>query len=143
MSADGRLENVRVGVKTKLAVMWAVIMFFYLYNDFFHLMRGLQTGESGWDSPPTELMWLMFAVAITPSALMPLLTVVLPPAISRWTNIVLGLAYFVIITLTILPAGTPLFYRYIGVVENLVTLAVIWTAWRWPRVEAAEQGVRP
>ncbi len=51
----------------------------------------------------------------------------------RWGNIILGLAYFAIIVLTLAPAGTALFYRFIGIVENLVTLGVIWTAWRWPR----------
>ena len=139
MSANGRLENARIGVKTKLAIMWVVIMFFYLYNDLFHLMHGVQTGESGWASPPSELMWLIFAMVITPSALMPLLTLVLSPAVSRWTNIILGAAYFVVIVLTILPASTSWYYRYIGIVENVVTLAVIWTAWRWPRVELAQQ----
>ena len=37
-------------------------------------------------------------------------------------------------TRTLTPADRHWFYMFIGVVENLVTLLVIWTAWRWPRL---------
>ena len=56
--------------------------------------------------------------------------------LSRVVNVILGAAYFAIIVWTILPADTHYFYRFIGVVENAVTLGVIWTALSWRR-EAA------
>ena len=131
--AAGKLENSPIPTRLRLAVMRAVIMFFYLYNDVFMLLRDVRHGSGLDETPPGELTLLIYATIITPSALMPLLNLVMPPGLSRWVNIILGAAYFAIIVWTLLPPDTSWFYRYIGVVENLVTLLVIWTAWRWPR----------
>ena len=127
-------EDARVSMKMRLSVMWTVIMFFYLYNDVFMLMH--DGHAAGGASAPSESQLLAFAVMITPPALMPLLCQVLQPALNRWVNIVVGVAYFGLIVWTILPAGTAWFYRYIGVVENAITLAAIWMAWRWKRSAA-------
>jgi hypothetical protein len=127
------LQNTPVSVKLRLAAMWTVIMFFYLYNDFFMLLRDMRHGTGLDPTPPGEATLLIYACIITPAALMPLLCLVMPPNLSRWANIVLGAAYFAIIVWTLLPPDTSWFYRFIGAVENLVTLLVIWTAWRWPR----------
>lgn len=131
MSA-GKLENTPVSVKVRLAIMWAVIMFFYLYNDVFMLLQGMRSGTGVSDNPPSELTMLVYASMITPAALMPLLNLVMAPGLSRWVNIIVGAAYFAIIVWTLLPADTSWFYRFIGIVENLITLWVIWTALRWP-----------
>jgi hypothetical protein len=134
---DGDAENSRVGVRARLAVMWAVIMFFYLYNDVFMLLEAQRSGEGAAANPPSEVKMLIFAMVITPPALMPLLCLVMPRSLSRWVNVVVAALYFAIIIWTILPTDTALFYRYIGVVENLVTLGVIWTALRWRRPETS------
>jgi hypothetical protein len=132
------LENSSVNVKLRLALMWVVVMFFYIYNDVFMLLRDVQSGAAKPGSSPNELTMLAYALVITPAALMPLVCVVTTPAILRWLNIVLGLAYFVIIVLTLVPESTAMFYRFIGIVENCITLVVVWTAWRWPRSTAAQ-----
>lgn len=132
-----KLENARVSVKVKLAILWTVIMFFYLYNDVFMLLQSVRSGDGASDHPPGEQTMLLYATIITPAALMPLLCLVMPPALSRWVNIIVGAAYFAIIVWTILPADSAWFYRFIGIMENIVTLAVIWTAWRWPREATA------
>jgi len=133
------LQSAHVGVKVRLAIMWAVIMFFYIYNDIFMLLKAARNGEGLSTSPLDELALLVYALIITPPALMPLLCLVLKPALNRWVNIIVGTAYFSIIVWTVMPLNTSWFYRYIGVVENLVTLATIWTAWRWPRDERASE----
>lgn len=134
------LENAYVSVKLRLAVMWAVIMFFYVYNDIFMLLQHVRSGEGPSANPPGEVKMLAYAVIITPAALMPLLCLVIPAAVSRWVNIALGVAYFAIIVWTLTPGDTAWFYRFIGGVENLVTLGVIWTAWRWPRLKQEAVG---
>jgi hypothetical protein len=93
----------------------------------------MRSGTGVSDNPPSEQTMLVYASMITPAALMPLLCLVMAPRLSRWVNIVVGAAYFAIIVWTLVPADTSWFYRFIGIVENLVTLLVIWTAWRWPR----------
>ena len=127
------IENASVSVKVRLAVMWVVIMFFYVYNDVFMLLQTSHSDAKASGGRPGEMVMLAYALVITPAALMPLLCLVVPPVVIRWVNIVLGLAYFVVIVLTLTPPDTPLFYRFIGCVENVVTVAAIWTAWRWPR----------
>ena len=138
MNAKGTLGNARIDVKLRLAVMWAVVMFFYLYNDVFMLLKDVRSGEGVSANPPGEITLLVYATIITPSALMPLACIALPAAISRWVNIVVGVLYFGVIVWTVLPADTSLFYRFIGIVENIVTLGIIWTAWRWPRAVSAQ-----
>lgn len=138
MSQETMLDNPRISVRTRLATMWVVIMFFYLYNDLFMLLKAVRTGAGPSANPPGELTLLVYAMIITPAALMPLVCIAMKPVVVRWLSIVMGAAYFAVIVWTILPADTSWFYRYIGVVENLVTLLLIWTAWRWPAREAAE-----
>lgn len=133
MSVENALEDTRVSVKIRLAVMWVTIMFFYLYNDVFILLRDVRHGSGLDETPPGEFTMLIYALIIAPSALIPLLCLVMPAHLSRWVNMLVGAAYFAIIVWTVLPAGTSWFYRFIGAVENTVTLLVIWTALRWPR----------
>lgn len=132
------LDNPPVNVRVRLSLMWAVIMFFYIYNDVFMLLGHVRSGAEPSAGPANEITMLLYALVITPAALMPLLCLVFPPALTRWVNIVLGTAYVAIIFWTLAPASTALFYRFIGVVENIVTLAVIWTAWRWPRTARSQ-----
>lgn len=135
MSESQTRANAPARVPVRLAIMWAVIMFFYLYNDVFMLLESVRSGAAPSADPPGEMKMLIFAMIITPPALMPLLCLVMKRGISRWVNVAVAAVYFGIIVWTILPADTSWFYRYIGVVENLVTLLVIWTALRWPRAE--------
>jgi hypothetical protein len=143
MNSTGILEDTRVGIRLRLAILWIVILVFYLYNDIFMLMRDLRAGDGAGDSPPSEVTMLVYAMVITPCALMPWLCLALKPAVNRWVNIAVGAAYFAIIVWTLTPSGTHLFYRFIGVVENLITLLVIWTAWRWPTAQAPGAEVAP
>ena len=67
-------------------------------------------------------------------SVMVFLTLVLKPAVSRWSNIALGSVYTVVMLIT-LPAAW-LFYIYLGVLEVVLTGLIVWHAWTWPRQEA-------
>ena len=54
--STGKLENAPVSVKVRLAVMWAVIMFFYLYNDVFMLLRHVRSGTGLEEVPPSDFI---------------------------------------------------------------------------------------
>ena len=71
------------------------------------------------------------AVMLAVPGLMVFLSLVLPPQVSRWFNIVFGLCYIVIMALTM--PGAWSFYILLGVVEILLGLLTVWYAWSWPR----------
>ncbi len=75
---------------------------------------------------------VLAGVSIMPAipSLMIFLSVSLAPLISRWLNIVLGLAYTAVEALTL--AHSPLFYRIIVVLEMALTALIVWYAARWP-----------
>lgn len=62
------------------------------------------------------------------------LSLVLGARSCRWANIGLGLAYTLIMAISM--PGAWLFYLFPGGVEMLLTLAIVWFAWRWPRQQA-------
>jgi hypothetical protein len=67
-------------------------------------------------------------------SVMVFLSIALPASAGRWTNIVFGVVYTLIIV-TSLP-GTWAFYIGFGVVETALTILIVVYAWRWPRQAA-------
>ena len=57
----------------------------------------------------------------------------MPPVLSRWSNVILGLAYTVVQGLTLF--GAEPFYKMVVVFEIVVTLLIVWIALRWPKVQ--------
>ena len=57
----------------------------------------------------------------------------MPPVLSRWSNVILGLAYTVVQGLTLF--GSEPFYKMVVVFEIVVTLLIVWIALRWPKVQ--------
>jgi hypothetical protein len=84
----------------------------------------------------TQGMLFGTAVLMAVPALMVALSVLLPAAVARWTNIGAGIFYAGIMLL-ILIGGAWAFYMFFAAVEVAVTLAIVWLAWRWPRESAS------
>jgi hypothetical protein len=132
------LEDFRAPTKLKLALLWVSLMFLYIYNDYFSLytpgtiadMTAGRLGPLGQASAGT-LAGVSIMLAIP--SLMIFLSVSLPPLISRWINVVFGLAYTAIEALTL--PHSALFYRIVVVLEMALTMLIIWYAIRWPRIE--------
>jgi hypothetical protein len=129
------LLDVKVGVKPRLAALWAATMFCYLYGDFFHLMQpgkltAMLAGRTPL-GPVTPGLLLGFAIFMSVPAVMVFLSAALPARINRWSNIILGGAYTFAILATM--PGAWSFYLYLGVVEALLTATIAWLAWTWPR----------
>jgi hypothetical protein len=55
---------------------------------------------------------------------------------SRWLNIVLGIAY-TLIMLMVVSGSDWVFYTAIGLLEAVLTAWIAWSAWKWPRQKAA------
>lgn len=135
----GKLEDYKVPAKLKLSALWASTMFCYVYGDFFGLFRpgklmAMNAGNIGplGQATPGVLVGVSLMMAVP--ALMVFLSLALPPLLSRWLNILLGLAYTGIMLLTM--QGAQPFYVTMGAIEVALTLGIVWVAATWPRETA-------
>jgi hypothetical protein len=60
------------------------------------------------------------------------LSLAMKPAINRWVNIVLG-AFYTLVMLVSMP-GSWWFYMFFGTIEIVLSLLIVWYAWKWPRM---------
>ena len=136
INAQGRLEEFKVPTNIRLALLWASLMFLYIYNDYFSMytpgaIDGMAKGSFGPMGRATDAMLVGMALLLAVPSLMIFLSAVLIPWLNRWLNVALGLVYTAIEALTLL--GSPLFYRVIVIVEIIVTTLIVLHAMRWPR----------
>lgn len=134
------LQDPKINVKLKLAALWASLMFCYVYGDYFGLyapgkLAQMLAGRMEPLGAATQGVLVGTSAMMAVPALMVCLSLLLRPVISRWANVVLGLVYAAIMLMTM--PGAWHFYLLFGVIEVLLSLAIMWTAWRWPRQERA------
>ncbi|MES2064753.1 MAG: DUF6326 family protein [Bacteroidota bacterium] len=133
------LEDIKVHTRIKLSALWVSLMLCYIYGDIFSLfvpsrIKGLMDGHMGVGAT-TPYKLLAAAILMTVPALMVFLSLVLKPKVSRVVNIIAGGIYTIIMVLVVLISIDPwwIFYIYLGVVEIIITLLIIWQAWKWPK----------
>jgi len=132
-----RLSDITIHVKLKLSALWATTVLCYIYGDVFGFFRQQTVTEivSGKAGPiGTQAGLLGAAVSVAIPSIMVILSLVLKPNVSRWLNIILGIAYTIIILATML--GAWMYYIFLGVIETVLTLMITWYAWRWPKQHA-------
>lgn len=63
------------------------------------------------------------------------LSLVLAPKVNRVVHILFGFIYTIIMVLVVSNSidAWHSFYVYLGILEMLITLLIVWTAWRWPK----------
>ena len=131
------LEEIRVNMK--LAALWASMMFFYIYVDYFglHMPGHLQNILAGkvfvFDITPVFLLTAL--VLTTIPALMIFLSVALPAKVNRWTNIIVA-AVWIPYTLFNLVGEFWMHMVYGAVVEVILQLLIIRYAWKWTEQKA-------
>src|SRR5829696_324379 len=135
------LEDGRVGVRLKISALWIALLFLFAYGDVFgffapgqieEVMRGEISGIE-----ITQVFLFGVSVYIAIASVMVYLSLVLSPGVSRWTNMVLAILYIVSIVASAI--GEPsAYFLFLSAVESVLLLLVVWYAWRWPRLEAAE-----
>jgi len=135
-NAAGSLENYRAPTNVRLALMWASLMFLYIYNDYFSMytpgtIEDMMAGRMGPLGEATTGVFVGVSMLLAVPALMSFLSVALPPAMSRWLNVLLGLIYTAVEAMTL--RGTPLFFQIVVVLEIGLTLLIVWSAVRWPK----------
>ncbi|MBS0386427.1 MAG: hypothetical protein JSS00_13890 [Proteobacteria bacterium] len=130
------LEEFRTPTSVTLALLWTSLMFLYIYNDYFslympHTIEGMMAGRVGPLGPATEPVMIGVSMMLAVPALMIVLSVALPPTLSRWLNVLMGLVYTAIEVMTFSEPHS--FYKIVVGLEIVLTLWIVWRALRWPR----------
>jgi hypothetical protein len=129
------LDEIKVHVKFKLSALWSSVMFCYIYGDYFQLyqpgqLQAMIAGKMAFFVITQGVLLGMAAVMAIPSVMV-FLSLVLPPRVNRWANIILGAVYTVIMILVI--QGGWHFYVFFGLIEITLTALIVWYAWTWPK----------
>ena len=133
------LDDIKIHVKMKLSALWVSVMLCYIYGDYFGLyepgkLQGMLEGKMGPLGPTTQGVLLGTAILMAIPSVMVFLSLALKPNPNRWVNIILGVIYTVIMLITM--PGAWAFYKFLGVVEVVLTALIVWNAWNWPKREA-------
>ena len=130
------LADPRVPVRSTLSALWVAVMFLYVYVDILGFYKpgtvdGILAGRV-WTFDITQGWALGALVLMTVPILMVALSLTLPAAAARWTNVVVA-ALFVLVSLGNAVGETWLFLWLGAVVEAALLLLVVRSAWTWPR----------
>lgn len=138
MNADkntaGVLEDVKLNVKIKLSALWMAMMLLYIYADILSLFRPgqmeeIMKGLMG-PVPVTQMSLLTASILMIIPAVMVFLSITLKPSVNRWTNISLGILY-TLVNISNLIGEFWAYYILFGIVEILITLLIVRSAWKW------------
>ena len=135
-SASSRtFEDVKVGVRCKIAALWIAMLFLFAYGDIFGFFSPGRIEEvmAGEISGIAITQVFLFAVSlyIAIASVMVFLSLVLRPTVNRWTNIVLPSLYVVSIVASAI-GETSAYYWFLSIAESALLLQIVWYAWTWP-----------
>ena len=131
-------EDVKVNVKLKLSALWVVLMMLYLYADFFSLYRPgiiekMISGLMG-PFPVTQVSLLTASILMAIPAVMIFLSLSMKPKVNRGVNMTFGILY-TLVGISNLVGETWAYYISYGIVEIVITLLIVYYAWKWPKQE--------
>jgi predicted tellurium resistance membrane protein TerC len=133
------LEDRKVNVKAKLALLWVALMFLYLYNDIFSLFQPGHVADlvEGHLEGVKFTQTVLFSAAVLMAfpSLMVLLSLTLKASVNRLVNIIVGVLHILVLVGTqFVGEGETWFYwRFYEILEALFLVLIIWTAWKWPK----------
>ena len=134
-TSSSTLEDMRVGVRPKISALWIAMLILFAYGDIFGFFKPGQIEEvmSGEISGIEITQGFLFAISvyIAIASVMIFLTLVLSPAVARWSNIVLAILY--IVSILAAAIGEDAYYLFLSAVETAVLLLIVRYAWTWPR----------
>lgn len=136
------LHDPPLSPRLRLAGLWTSLMFCYVYGDYFGLyvpgkLGGMLAGKMEPLGAVTQGVLLGTSAMMAIPALMVCAVLLLPAAAARWISVLFGLVYTAIMLLTM--PGAWQFYLFLGAIEVLLSLGIVWSAWRWPRVSGASR----
>ena len=142
------LDDVKVHVRLKLSALWASLMFCYVYCDYFELyqrgkLQGMLQGRMAPFAPASQGVLLAASVVMAIPSVMVFVSLVLRPSADRWVNVVVGSMYSAIMLAIVAAPGVWMFYRFMGTVETVLSLLIVWHAWTWPKSPSEQAPFSP
>lgn len=139
-TSQNKLEDIKINVKIKLAMLWTSFMFLYIYVDYFHLympgcIKDILAGKVFvFDISQVFLFVAMIFVAIP--VLMIFLSVALPAKVNRLTNIIVATVFIPYMLFNLV--GEAWVHMYFAAALEVIQLCIIiFYAWKWPRIQDA------
>jgi len=132
------LEDKAVNTKTKLALLWVALMFFYIYNDILSFYQPGRIGDliaGNLEGVVFDQAFLIGAAALMAlPSLMILLSLSLKARTNRMVNIVIGFFHILVLLGTQFVGEGEVWYywRFYEVLEAVFLVLIIVTAWKWP-----------
>ena len=139
------LEDGKVHVKVKLALLWVALMFLYVYNDIFSMYQPGHVAElvEGQLEGVMFTQTLLFGAAVLMAfpGFMVLLSLTLKARANRILNIVVGILHILVLigTQFVGEGETWFYWRFYELLEALFLALIIWTAWKWPISESPQK----
>jgi len=138
----GQYQDTRIDVKLVLSALWIAMLIVFAYVDIFGFFRAdileaALDGKVATMGVTIDQVFLAFTtVYILIPTLMVVLSLVLRPRVNRVVNIVVALIYAVSIIAACI--GETWAYYFLGsAVEVVLLIAIVRTAWTWPRTPVA------
>ena len=130
------LQSFQLSRPLRLSLLWASMMFLYIYNDYFSLylpgtIEGMMAGTIGPLGDATEGVLLGVAALMTIPALMVVLSAGLPSPFSKWLNVGFGAFYTCVNFATFF--GSALFYQFTVCIETALSIFIVASALTWPK----------
>lgn len=132
------LEDFKVNVKLKLALLWTSLMFLIIYIDYFalYMPNTLQKISKGkvFVFDITQEFIIAALTVVTIPALMIFLSVALQAKVNRWVNIIIAAVNIPLMLYNL--AGEAWVHMVIGAaLEVIILYLIIYYAWKWPRIK--------
>jgi hypothetical protein len=138
----GEYQDTKIDVKLVLSALWIAMLIVFAYVDIFGFLRAdvvdaALDGKMAATGITVDQVFLVFTtVYILIPTLMVFLSLALRPRVNRIVNIVVALFYAVSIIASGIGEGW-VYYILGSVVEVVLLVAIVRTAWTWPRTQVA------
>lgn len=118
--------------KIKIAVLWLVFAVASIWIPLIeHYIPGFVEEAVAQVTPESVLMLAIIAMIIP---VMALLSLTLKDSINRWLNIIVGIAFAVLMPIGVVGGGFPTAYvpslTVVSIVEFVAAVLIVWIAWK-------------
>ncbi|AZG74888.1 DUF6326 family protein [Shewanella livingstonensis] len=133
---EKNFEDFQINVKLKISALWIAVMFCYVYGDYIEIYVPGVIADAMMvkSSIETQLEFFAVAVLMVMPSVMIFFTLVVKPNINRWLNIILA-AFYIVLLIAVNTETGWWFYLFLTAIEILISVAIVWYAWNWPRVK--------